>query len=267
MKKNLRKGFAPWLIVIVAVLGVSYIFNILSQKVNDLNYNEFLQNIEEGKVTEITIIPRKNANNYQITGKIKGYKEKETFNVLVPLSDEVVKFIIELEKKYDFEINTKADPSGSSLLLIMVNVLPIVLLIGATFFIISRQMSGANKSMDFGKSKAKLHKDKNKTTFNDVAGLEEEKEEVNELIDFLKNPKKFTKLGARIPKGVMLVGPPGTGKTLLARAVAGEAKVPFYYISGSDFVELFVGVGASRVRDMFKQAKPLHSTSFLNLPH
>ena len=109
--------------------------------------------------------------------------------------------------------------------------------------------------MDFGKSRAKLSSDNNKTTFKDVAGLKEEKEEVQELIDFLKNPKKFQKLGARIPKGVLLVGPPGTGKTLLAKAVAGEANVPFYYISGSDFVELFVGVGASRVRDMFKQAK------------
>ena len=108
--------------------------------------------------------------------------------------------------------------------------------------------------MDFGKSRAKLVEE-SRATFKDVAGLTEEKEEVQELIDFLKNPKKFTSMGARIPKGVLLVGPPGTGKTLLARAVAGEAKVPFYYISGSDFVELFVGIGASRVRDMFKQAK------------
>ena len=119
----------------------------------------------------------------------------------------------------------------------------------------TRQMGGANKSMDFGRSKAKLSNGDIKTTFKDVAGLKEEKEEVKELIDFLRSPKKFQKLGARIPKGVLLVGPPGTGKTLLAKAVAGEANVPFYYISGSDFVELFVGVGASRVRDMFKQAK------------
>ena len=116
-------------------------------------------------------------------------------------------------------------------------------------------MAGNRSSMDFGKSKARLSDNKNKVTFKDVAGLKEEKEEVRELIDFLKNPKKFQKLGARIPKGVLLMGPPGTGKTLLARAVAGEANVPFYFISGSDFVELFVGVGASRVRDMFQQAK------------
>ena len=118
----------------------------------------------------------------------------------------------------------------------------------------SKQLGGGNKSMDFGKSRAKLVEE-SKATFKDVAGLTEEKEEVQELIDFLKNPKKFTSMGARIPKGVLLVGPPGTGKTLLARAVAGEAKVPFYYISGSDFVELFVGVGASRVRDLFQTAK------------
>ena len=116
-------------------------------------------------------------------------------------------------------------------------------------------MAGNKSSLDFGKSRARLNTDNNKVTFKDVAGLTEEKEEVKELIDFLKSPKKFQKLGARIPKGVLLFGPPGTGKTLLAKAVAGEADVPFYFISGSDFVELFVGVGASRVRDMFKEAK------------
>ena len=130
-----------------------------------------------------------------------------------------------------------------------------IIILGVGFYFVTRQMGTANKSMDFGRSKARLNEQKNKVTFKDVAGLDEEKEEVAELIDFLKNPKRFQKLGARIPKGVLLVGPPGTGKTLLAKAVAGEANVPFYYISGSEFVELFVGVGASRVRDMFKQAK------------
>ncbi len=135
------------------------------------------------------------------------------------------------------------------------NVLPIVLIVGLSIYFLSKQMGSANKSMDFGKSRARLNEDTKKVTFKEVAGLDEEKEEVQELIDFLKNPKKFTQMGARIPKGVLLQGPPGTGKSLLARAVAGEANVPFYFISGSDFVELFVGVGASRVRDMFKQAK------------
>ena len=173
----------------------------------------------------------------------------------MPLSDEIIKTIFASEEKADFELVTNPDPESSTLLLILVNVLPLVLLVGVAIFIFTRQMGGANKSMDFGKSRARLSNDTNKVTFKDVAGLKEEKEEVSELIDFLKNPKKFQKLGARIPKGVLLVGPPGTGKTLLAKAVAGEANVPFYYISGSDFVELFVGVGASRVRDMFKQAK------------
>ena len=155
----------------------------------------------------------------------------------------------------DFEFEATTDPESNSFLLILVNILPIIILGGFAFWFLSKQMGGGKNSFDFGKSKAKLSSDKYKVTFKDVAGLKEVKEEVKELIDFLKNPKKFQKMGARIPKGVLLYGPPGTGKTLLARAVAGEANVPFYFISGSDFVELFVGVGASRVRDMFQQAK------------
>ena len=153
-------------------------------------------------------------------------------------------------------VETKGDPSNSSLLVILINVVPTLVIIGLSLYLINKLMGNAKGggTFDFGKSRAKMNQESG-TTFKSVAGLKEEKEEVSELIDFLKNPKKFQKLGARIPKGVLLVGPPGTGKTLLARAVAGEAKVPFYYISGSDFVELFVGVGASRVRDMFKEAK------------
>ena len=153
-----------------------------------------------------------------------------------------------------FKLTIINDPEASSWLLVIANVVPYIILGGLVIWVFTKQLGGGNKSMDFGKSRAKLVEE-SKATFKDVAGLTEEKEEVQELIDFLKNPKKFTSMGARIPKGVLLVGPPGTGKTLLARAVAGEAKVPFYYISGSDFVELFVGIGASRVRDMFKQAK------------
>ena len=173
----------------------------------------------------------------------------------LPLSDEVMKKIITASEKYDFKLVAEDDPDSSSFLVIILEILPFVILIAGAFFIINRQVAGNKSSMDFGKSRAKLVTDQNKVTFKDVAGLKEEKEEVSELIDFLKNPKKFQKLGARIPKGVLLFGPPGTGKTLLAKAVAGEADVPFYFISGSDFVELFVGVGASRVRDMFQQAK------------
>ena len=254
-KNSVKRGLLPYLFLVLIVFSVYYLFNVLNQKVNVLTYDEFVSLLEEEKVTELSITPKQRAVVYEISGKAEGYKENETFFIRVPLSDEIIKTIFASEEKADFELVTNPDPESSTLLLILVNVLPLVLLVGVAIFIFTRQMGGANKSMDFGKSRARLSNDTNKVTFKDVAGLKEEKEEVSELIDFLKNPKKFQKLGARIPKGVLLVGPPGTGKTLLAKAVAGEANVPFYYISGSDFVELFVGVGASRVRDMFKQAK------------
>ena len=186
---------------------------------------------------------------------MEGYAENETFVLKMPLAEEVITELLNLQKQYNFKLDTIADPGSNTILLFVVNILPTVILIGFAFFFISKQMGGANKSMDFGKSRAHLSENNKKVTFKQVAGLTEEKQEVAELIDFLKSPAKFQKMGARIPKGVLLVGPPGTGKTLLARAVAGEANVPFFYISGSEFVELFVGVGASRVRDMFKQAK------------
>ena len=253
-KNSLKRGLLPYVFLILFVFGAYYVFNIMNRTVNVLSYDKLITLLDEEKVTELTITPKERAVTYEITGKLEGYKENETFFVRVPLSEAVMREILDTQNG-EIAINTKADPESSSLLLIVVNVLPIVILVGAAFFFLSKQVGGANKSMDFGKSRAKLSNENNHITFKDVAGLKEEKEEVSELIDFLKNPKKFTKLGARIPKGVLLVGPPGTGKTLLAKAVAGEANVPFYYISGSDFVELFVGVGASRVRDMFKQAK------------
>ena len=256
MNKNaIKRGLLPYLFLVLIIFGVYYLFSVYNQKVNVFTYDQLVESLDSGKVTEVSITPKERAVVYEIRGKMEGYKENETFFSRVPLSDEVIKTIFESEKENSFEITTKADPESSSLLLILVNVVPILLIVGAGFFFLTRQVGGANKSMDFGKSRARLSNDTNKVTFKDVAGLKEEKEEVSELIDFLKSPKKFQKLGARIPKGVLLVGPPGTGKTLLAKAVAGEANVPFYYISGSDFVELFVGVGASRVRDMFKQAK------------
>ena len=254
-RKNIKRGLLPYVFLILIILVVFYIFNVVNVKVNTFTYDQFINELNKENITELEIVPRERAKIYEITGKIKGYDENETFYVKAPLSDEVIKRIISSEEELGFKVEAVADPESSSFLLILVNVLPMVILIGGAFWLFSRQMGNAGKSMDFGKSKAKLNDEKNKVTFKDVAGLKEEKEEVRELIDFLKNPKRFQKLGARIPKGVLLVGPPGTGKTLLAKAVAGEANVPFYYISGSDFVELFVGVGASRVRDMFKQAK------------
>ena len=254
-KKEVKRGIVPYLILSILMLGIFYFFNISNKKVNEFTYDQFVSYMNNSEIKEILIIPRSSAGVYEIKGKLNSYGENETFYLKVPLSNEVISQILTNDGEYGFKIDTASDPDSSTFLIFLLNVLPTLLLLGAGAFLVTRQMGSANKSMDFGRSKARLSQEGNKVTFKDVAGLTEEKEEVQELIDFLKNPKKFTKLGARIPKGVLLQGPPGTGKTLLARAVAGEANVPFYYISGSEFVELFVGVGASRVRDMFKQAK------------
>ena len=254
-KKEIKKGIVPYVVLIVIMLGVIYFFNVLNIKVNDLTYDKFVSYLNNNEVEEIKVVPNIDGGVYNITGKLKDYKENESFEVVATLNEEVIKQITTAWEKYDFKYEVESDPNSSVWLVAVLNFLPIIL-IGVFFFVfLSKQVGGNNKSFDFGKSRAKLDDHQKKVTFNEVAGLKEEKEELHELIDFLKNPKKFQKLGARIPKGVLLVGPPGTGKTLLARAVAGEANVPFYYISGSDFVELFVGVGASRVRDMFNQAK------------
>ena len=255
-KKDIKRSFLPYVFLVLLLIGIYYMAVVGNQTVNKITYDKFLDELNNNRVTEVSITPRSRAGIYEIEGKLSTYAKNETFTLTVPLTDSVIKQMLNTDSSaLNYKLITNSDPESSSVLLILINVVPYILLIGGIFFLFTKQMNGAGKSMDFGKSRAKLSSDNNKTTFKDVAGLKEEKEEVQELIDFLKNPKKFQKLGARIPKGVLLVGPPGTGKTLLAKAVAGEANVPFYYISGSDFVELFVGVGASRVRDMFKQAK------------
>ena len=254
-KKEMKKNIIPYFLLIGLMLILFYMYNVMSHKVNKLTFNEFMGKVSSGEVINVEVTPSNDGGVYYLEGKLKNYKENETFEVVAPLSEEVVKELVDGYEKYDYQIVVNKDPSASTLLVIIVNFLPILIIVGVGFYLLNRQAGSAGKSFDFGKSRARLSDSRNKVTFKDVAGLKEEKEEVKELIDFLKSPKKFQKLGARIPKGVLLVGPPGTGKTLLARAVAGEANVPFYYISGSDFVELFVGVGASRVRDMFKQAK------------
>ena len=240
--------------VLRRIVFVFVLLNFEGNKVHNLTTGELLKEIKKEKVTEVLVTPNRNQGVYVVEGKLVKYKENESFKskVLEKDLETIVTYSNEQEiKKYE----TKSDPGTSIFTQLVVNVLPFVLLIALSYMVFSK-ITGANKSgVDFGKSRAKLTSDKDKKTFKDVAGLVEEKQEVSELIDFLKNPKKFQKMGARIPKGVLLVGPPGTGKTLLAKAIAGEAHVPFYYISGSDFVELFVGVGASRVRDMFKEAK------------
>ena len=250
MNKNMKKGLYPYIFLFIFIVACLLLVNGMSNNINELTYDEFIKSMNDGQVEDVTIIPKIRSNIYHVEGTMKDYEENETFVLNLPISEEFISKIVAGEEQFGFKLEIEQDPESASWLVIVLNVLPYVLLIGATIWLFTRQIGSGNKSMDFGKSRAKLMEDGIKTTFKDVAGLTEEKEEVQELIDFLKNPKKFQSMGARIPKGVLLVGPPGTGKTLLARAVAGEAKVPFYYISGSDFVELFVGIGASRVRDM-----------------
>ncbi len=254
-KKTVKRGLLPYLFIALFMLTMFYAFNIYNRDINNFSYDEFIEKLNSGKIKELNLVAKTSGYTYEVTGTLKDYKEGETFYAVLPLSDEVVKRIVDASDQQDFKLVTKPDPSASTFWVILWNVVPLVVLVIGAFWLFNKQLAGNKSSMDFGKSKARLSSENNKVTFKDVAGLTEEKEEVKELIDFLKNPKKFQKLGARIPKGVLLMGPPGTGKTLLAKAVAGEADVPFYFISGSDFVELFVGVGASRVRDMFQQAK------------
>ncbi len=252
-KKEMRRVAIPYFTLALLLLGLLYFFNLSKVKKYDFTYDEFMSKIQNNEVKEILVTPKSTAGLYQIKGRLNEYTDNEIFYVDAPLSDEVIDKVV--NSGHEFTVNMSADPNSNTFLALLLNVFPTILLLGLGFYFVTRQMGTANKSMDFGRSRAHLSEDNNKVTFKNVAGLDEEKEEVAELIDFLKNPKKFTQMGARIPKGVLLQGPPGTGKTLLAKAVAGEANVPFYYISGSEFVELFVGVGASRVRDMFKQAK------------
>ncbi|MCR4581224.1 MAG: ATP-dependent zinc metalloprotease FtsH [Bacilli bacterium] len=255
MKKISIKQFIPYIVLagIIAIVILTYGLNNKNWK--ELSYSELINEFAQGNVTEIETSEHKGDGVYYITGKLSSYEKNDYFKVYAPLSETVQEELSSYYQNSEFKWVVSTNPENNSIIIVLINVVPL-LLIGILAIVLFSKLSGANKgSMDFGKSRAKLVDEGGKTKFKDVAGLDEEKEEVEELIDFLKNPKKYNKMGARIPKGVLLVGPPGTGKTLLAKAVAGEANVPFYYISGSDFVELFVGVGASRVRDMFKQAK------------
>ena len=241
------KNFLPYLAGVIAI--VLFALNMQGTKVHELKTGELISELKENNVTEITVTPKSNESIYVIEGKLENYKKTESFQAKVVGTE--LDTVLSLIKEYD----TNSDPGENVFLYILVNVLPLVLMVVIMYILFTKLANSNKNSMDFGKSKARLSNENDKKSFKDVAGLKEEKEEVEELIDFLKNPKKFEKMGARIPKGVLLVGPPGTGKTLLAKAIAGEANVPFFFISGSDFVELFVGVGASRVRDMFKEAK------------
>ncbi|KKM09136.1 cell division protein FtsH [Clostridiales bacterium PH28_bin88] len=243
------RNLAIYMLIVLMAVSVIRMTTPPQQQVQELSSSEFFQAVEQGKVKSADITTKENSQNYQISGKLADDKPYKTKVLADPNLGEGLQ-----RKGVTVKILEAAGPPWWTNLL--GTILPILLLVGLVFFMMQQTQGGGSRVMQFGKSRARLHTDeKKKVTFDDVAGADEVKEELEEVVEFLKNPKKFNELGARIPKGVLLFGPPGTGKTLLARAVAGEAGVPFFSISGSDFVEMFVGVGASRVRDLFEQAK------------
>jgi len=238
------KNLMMWAIIVFLTIGLFNMFkhpqNI--QQKNNISFSEFLDAVDNGRVVQVDI----QGNN--ISGILSNGKNFDTY---APNDPNLV------ERLTDKGVDITATPLEDkmpSLLGVLLSWFPMLLLIGVWIFFMRQMQGGRGGAMGFGRSKAKLMNElKGKITFNDVAGIEEAKEEVEEVVEFLRDPRKFKKLGGKIPKGVLVVGAPGTGKTLLARAIAGEADVPFFTISGSDFVEMFVGVGASRVRDMFEQ--------------
>ncbi len=238
------KNLALWLVIIMMMFMLFNFFNQQQMAETPINYSDFLSLVEEGRIKGVTM----QGQDLYITeisgGRLKTYVPPDDSDLIRILRDKGVAI--------------KAKPPAEShwLMSIMISWFPMILLIGIWIFFMRQMQGGGGKALSFGKSRARLLSDQaEKVTFKDVAGIDEAKEELGEIIEFLKDPKKFTRLGGRIPKGVLLMGSPGTGKTLLARAIAGEADVPFFSISGSDFVEMFVGVGASRVRDLFVQGK------------
>ena len=242
-----------YFVVLLVILGIWIFSSDLfgAAQVKSFSYTEFNQRIENSEILNMTSTPNAEDGQYIITGTYKVDGETRKYQVIIP-RDELGKII---EKATLFGVTYEAEALESNAFWdFVLAIVPYIIIFAVFFFLIRGSANGNNKAFEFGKNRAKLMREKTKT-FEDVAGCDEEKVELAEIVDFLKNPKKYTRLGARIPKGFLLVGPPGTGKTLLAKAVAGEANVPFFSISGSDFVEMFVGVGASRVRDLFKVAK------------
>lgn len=256
--KSLFKAIGPWVAVLILL---SLLVPLLSPgRSTEVNYNEFMSIVEKEKVTEMQITPSIYVTTIEgvYETKEKGKDVQVSFETNIPNTDEETNSLMQLLEDKGIKVTVLDLQKENMVMNTILNLIPYVILIGGMIFMfkmIGGGGGGANaKAFDFGNSRAKLEKD-SKTRFSDVAGADEEKEELKELVEFLKSPRKFANMGAKIPRGVLLVGPPGTGKTLLARAVAGEANVPFYSISGSEFVEMFVGVGAGRVRDMFKKAK------------
>ena len=238
------KNVVFYLLMIMVVIGMFDYYSAAPAKQTDLSYTKFLQQVDEDKIKQVTIVDN------IISGKLSDGKE---FTTVVPNND--ANLISKLQSK-NVDIKAELPPQPPWWTGILSSVLPMLLIVGLWFLMMNNQGGGGGRVMNFGKSRARRYdEDKIKVTFKDVAGAAEAKQELQEVVEFLKEPQKYNEFGAKIPKGVLLYGPPGTGKTLLAKAVAGEAGVPFFSISGSDFVEMFVGVGASRVRDLFEQAK------------
>ena len=238
------KNLALWLVIGMILIALFNIFNQPQNTKFEVIFSEFMNQVETGQITEVTI------QGDNISGK---YADGRSFQTMAPPKDPD---LVRTLREKGVRIVVVPPEQTSWYMNILISWFPMILLLGIWIFFMRQMQSGGGKALSFGKSKARLMNDvKNKTTFKDVAGVDEAKEELHEIIEFLKEPQKFSKLGGKIPKGVLLVGPPGTGKTLLAKAIAGEANVPFFSISGSDFVEMFVGVGASRVRDLFEQGK------------
>ena len=247
--KNSIKTLAMWLIILI--IFIVLITSILDNSNNKLTYSDLVAKIEAGEVKEIVI--DSNGKQAQVTVKNDNVPKE----VNIPSIDNMMTTLEDSMKAGTVSVSEKSESFFMVILSLLTPFGILAIFLVFWFFLMSGNQGSGNKTMTFGKSKAKMinPQDKTKITFKDVAGVDEEKEELEEIVEFLKNPRKFTEMGARIPKGVLLVGHPGTGKTLLAKAVAGEAGVPFFIISGSDFVEMFVGVGASRVRDLFEEAK------------
>ncbi|MBU9056193.1 ATP-dependent zinc metalloprotease FtsH [Catenibacterium mitsuokai] len=259
MKKNnktLFKAILPWVIVLL-LLSSLFPFLLNNGGSKELTYSQFMTVVKDKKITNVTITPNSFVTKVEGSYKKNSKGDKVNFTTIVPKTDKELDSLTQVLEDKNVKIKVTDSESDNMIWNILGSILPYVILFGSMFWVFKNfngAAGGNNKAFEFGNSRAKLERN-SKTRFTDVAGADEEKEELTELVAFLKNPKKFTEMGAKIPRGVLLVGPPGTGKTLLARAVAGEANVPFYSISGSEFVEMFVGVGAGRVRDMFKKAK------------
>ena len=260
MPKNTGRNILIIAILTVVMFGIFQRFNGTGGTEEELQYNEFRDALEAGEVAELTLQPENNV--YLVSGRLTDQSDTESFTSVVPYnSASDIEEITQTAREQDgltFNVEPEEEPSPWTSMLF--TIIPLLIIFFLFIFLMSQAQGGGGggggRMMNFGKSKAKLYdQSKKQVRFDDVAGADEEKAELVEVVDFLKDPRRFDKIGARIPKGVLLVGPPGTGKTLIARAVAGEAGVPFFSISGSDFVEMFVGVGASRVRDLFENAK------------